>query len=345
MVDQISRVASGNAEPARMGMCRMSSLDVMKCFAAFCVVWIHFGSGWLSPVTRCAVPVFFVITGYYYPMMVEKGNFWRHIRKLLVMVLCASALYGAITLTSQIRHDTLGEWANNTFRLRDIVEVIVLDQDLFAFHLWYFYAVLYDLIIFYLADKWKLAKWIRYATPILLFIFLMSNFTPWNIRFRNFLFMGLPCMMIGRMIREKKDTAFSFLEKKQYLWVYACVSLLMIGVEMCIHYCIQGKAYVVRETFIFTLPLFLPFFYAALRNPTFGEGSIWASIGRKYSAYIYIFHVFAGTILWHIVKRNDSLLAKAIYPFLVFAISLLMAWAFVKVRQKLNISRNDVRKG
>ncbi len=113
MVEQISRIVSGNVKPGGMGVPRASSLDVMKCFAAFCVVWIHFGSGWLSPITRCAVPIFFVITGYYYPIMVEKGNFWKHIRKLLVMVICASALYGAYALQGLIRLGTLGEWMSD----------------------------------------------------------------------------------------------------------------------------------------------------------------------------------------------------------------------------------------
>lgn len=48
-------------------------------------------------------------------------------------------------------------------------------------------------------------KWLRYDAPFLLFLFFVANFTPWHPRFRNFLFMGLPCMMVGRSIRENKD--------------------------------------------------------------------------------------------------------------------------------------------
>ncbi len=334
MVEQISSIAGGNVKPAGMGMPRISSLDVMKCFAAFCIVWLHFGSSWLTPVVRCAVPIFFIITGYYYPKMVERGDFWRHIRKLIVMTLCASALYGVVTIATQIRHDSLGEWVSSTLTLKRIAGKIVLDYDLFSGHLWYFYAVLYDLIIFYFADKWKLTKWLRYAAPFLLFIFLLSNFTPWNTRFRNFLFMGLPCMMTGRMIREGNDAAFSFLAKKQYLWTYACASLLLIIAEM-------NVLYGVREMYVFTLPLVLPFFYWALRNPRFGEGSVWATIGRKYSAYIYIFHVLVVLILWHFGIRADSLPAKTLYPFIIFGVSLCMAWGFVELLRwvKLRMAR------
>lgn len=332
MVEQISCIVSGNVKPACMGVSRTSSLDVMKCFAAFCVVWIHFGSGWLSPITRCAVPIFFVITGYYYPMMVEKGNLWRHIRKLLVMVLCSSALYGVVEVQHMIRHDTFQEWISNTFKLRPILRMIAYDYDLFAMHLWYFYAVLYDLVIFYFADKWKLIKYLQYAALLLLFLFFIGNFAPWYMKLRNFLFMGLPCMMIGRLVGEKKDFVFSFLARKQYLLLYTSIFLFLIVIEMAVYNSLYGGLGI-REMFIFTLPFILPWFYWALRNPTFGEESVFATIGRKYSAYIYIFHILAARLLSHIVEWDTPLLSRVIYPFLIFGISLCMAWLFAKMMQ------------
>lgn len=332
MVEQISHIVSGNVKPACMGVSRTNSLDVLKCFAAFCVVWIHFGIVWLSPITRCAVPFFFIITGYYYPIMVEKGHLWRHIRRILVMVLCASVLYGVVELQQQIRHDTLEEWIVYNIRFKHIVGLVVFDNDMFGFHLWYFYAVLYNLVIFYFADKWKLTKWLRYAAFFLLFLFFAANFTPWYPKFRNFLFMGLPCMMIGRCIRESKDQAFCFLSNQRYLWVYTLGSFLLIVGEMWLFSYMYPEMddYGTRDMFVFTLTLLLPYFYWALRHPSFGEGSLCASIGRKYSAYIYIFHIFAARLLTHIFEREDSLLSEAIYPFIVFGISLCMAWLFTQ---------------
>lgn len=251
------------------------------------------------------------------------------------MVLCASALYGVVELQHQIRHDTLMEWIANNIRLRHIVGLLVFDNDMFGFHLWYFYAVLYDLVIFCFADKWKVTKYLRYITPLLLLLFFIGNFTPWSPRFRNFLFMGLPCMMIGRSIREEKDKTFRFLSKQYHLWIYTFVSLLMICGEMWLlnNMYPENADRGIRNMFVFTLPLLLPYFYWALRNPTFGEGSLWAIIGRKYSAYIYIFHVLAARLLSRILERDASLLSKAVYPFLVFGISLCMAWFFARLMQ------------
>ncbi len=327
-----SGTASGCAKSAGVGVSRASSLDVLKCLAAFFVVWIHYGSGWLSPIVRCAVPIFFVITGYYYPMMVENGKFWKHIRKLLVMVICASVLYGAYDLQHHIRHNTLDVWMN-AFQLKRIIELAIANEPLFGFHLWYFFAVLYCLIIFRLADKWRLTKWLRYAVPLLLLVLFARNFALFPAHWvRNFLFMGLPCMMIGRCIRENKDGAFRFLSNERNLWAYSLGSLLLAYGEMWLLSIICSDKGM-REMYLFTLPMILPCFYWALRHPQFGEGSWMAIIGRKYSAYIYIFHVLAAIWLSHFLDRDASLLVKAVYPFIVFAISLCMAWLFVQFLQ------------
>ncbi len=328
MAKQISYTASGCAKSAGMGASRASSLDVLKCVAAFFVVCIHFGTLWISPIVRCAVPIFFVITGYYYPMMEEKGKFWKHIRKLLIMVIGASVLYGINELLDMRSQGTLDEWISNTFRLKSIVRKIIHDSPLFGYHLWYFFAALYCLIIFHYADKWRLTKWLRYATPVLLLVLFFSNFKPIpHIGTRTFLFMGLPCMMIGRCIRENNDKAFHFLSNERYLWFYTFGALLLAYGEMLMFRTVYHDNGA-KEIYIFTLPVFLPYFYWALRHPQFGEGSWMATIGRKYSAYIYIFHVLVGRTLLLYIEKGDSLLIRAAYPFMVFGISLCVSWLF-----------------
>lgn len=329
MVNMISRMASRHAAAARTPMSRASSLDVMKCIAAFGVVWIHYGSGWLSPLTRCSVPLFFLITGYYYPVMVGSGRFWGHVRKLLVMVLCASAFYGTVSALVQWHHGTLQEWIAHTFDAHAPARLLLLNIDFFGFHLWYFYAVLYDLILFRLADRWGLTKWLRRACIPLFLVLCVMNFTHFAWLTRNFLFMGLPCMMAGRMVRERSAEAFPHLSCPRLLWPSTIVFLLLCIVEMFVVGRIAGdKGY--KDMYIFTLPLLLPWFYCALRHPCFGECTLWAAIGRRYSAYIYIFHTMvSGMFLSHLIDRNANLLTKATYPFLVFGVSLCAAWAFV----------------
>lgn len=314
---------------------RTYSIDLLKGIAAFCVVCIHYGPNWLNPLVRCAVPIFFIITGYYFPSMI-KTNFWKHIKKLTIMLICSSGLYCMWEFQQQFRDHTLDSWMTQTFNYGHFSYWLFLGEDLFGFHLWYFYAVLFGLIIFYFTSKWKKSKLLYRATPILLFIFYCGNFTNLpHFYFRNFLFMGVPCMMTGRLIRENKDQAIVFLSKEKYLGFYTMVSIAMIYLEAnLINY--RYHDYGIRDMYVFTIPFILPFFYYALRNPAFGKNTWIANIGRKYSAYIYIFHIIAANILAHFTK-NDTSESKALYtPILVFLISLFMAWAFEKLSNTAN---------
>lgn len=329
MVESISDAASGCAKCAP----RTSSLDVMKYFAAFFVVCIHYGADWLSPIVRCAVPLFFVVTGYYYPTMEAKGTFWKHVRKLLVMAVCSSALYALWGLLYNIERNNLDRWAGKTFQMDRFVDWIAFNADMVSPHLWYFYAALYSLIVIHFADKWRLTRWLRYAIPILLLVHFTRNFVPFPKVFaRNFLFMGLPCMMIGRCVRENKDAVFRFLSNRRYLPVYTFGSLLLSCGEMWL-LSVACSDTGVREMYIFTLPAVLSLFYWALRHPRFGEGSLMATIGRRHSAYIYIIHILVGIWLSDFIGKDDSPLTKFAYPLLVFAGSLSMAWLFDQLLQ------------
>lgn len=304
---------------------RQSSLDVLKCVAAFFVVCIHYGVGTMSPAVRCAVPLFFVITGYYYPMLVERGQFWRHFRKVLAMAVWATLLYAAYAVYSQLRQGALGEWASATFSLRHVAKAMVLGQSLFGFHLWYFHALAYDLLLMHYADKWGLTRHLRWIALLLLLAFCAANFTPWFPHFRNWLFMGLPCMMAGRWIREGKDWAYAFLADSRRCWLYAAAAFALVCAEWVLDFRMFGQWH--REMYVFTLPLVLTAFHWALRHPRCGEGGILAWIGRRHSARIYIFHVLVAQLLSHVLPPGLPFRA-ILFPLAVFASSLLasVAW-------------------
>ena len=341
MAMHISKVGENDVAVAHVNTVRTSSLDVMKCLAAFGVVWIHYGSEWLTPIVRCSAPIFFIITGYYYPLMLNTNNFWRHFRKLFVMALWASALYAIWELLQHVLHNDLQIWYCDTFSLQHIIEYILSDQDLFGFHLWYFWAVLYDLILLYWADKLRISKWLEGITPVLFWVYCMGNFTSNPDSYRNFLFMGLPCMMVGKLVKEHKDGVFLFFAKGQYICFYTVVSFSLIVAEIfTLHAVCSDNG--IRNMYIFTIPLILPFFYWALCHPSCGAGTIFETIGRKYSAYIYIFHVLAARVLSQIIARDTSLISMLYTPFLVFGLSLFMAWTFEKIKfnvYKLSINR------
>lgn len=64
---------------------RKDSFDVVKCFAAFFVVQLHTIPATVCPllnvIARLAVPLFFLITGYYYTSIVEKGKYGVQLKR------------------------------------------------------------------------------------------------------------------------------------------------------------------------------------------------------------------------------------------------------------------------
>ena len=66
---------------------RQSSFDVLKCIAAFLVVIIHYGPYCMSSISRIMVPLFFMITGYYFITFSEISKFWKHFKKIAIMAI------------------------------------------------------------------------------------------------------------------------------------------------------------------------------------------------------------------------------------------------------------------
>ena len=304
---------------------RLHSLDVLKCIAALLVVCIHVGPNILSPLTRCAVPIFFIITGYYYPMMRDNGNFWHHIRKLLKMALFANVLYGICELWVELSNGDVNEWLFDTFQLSRLVRLALADDSLFGLHLWYLWAVLYDLLIFYYTDKFKATEYIRAAAPILFAILCITNFTQYYPLTRNFLFMGIPCMIVGRSIQEGNDKKFSFLNIKCHTWPVVGILLFLVLLEMTLLRVVTCNGFGNRNMCAFTLPLVTVIFYWALSHPRYGHDSWIATIGRKYSADIYVFHIFIHFLVGRFFVINETSHLRLYASMLVYVLVIFLA--------------------
>lgn len=255
------------------------------------------------------------------------------------MAISASAIYGLYKFISVLCQDTLAEWVNETFRLRHLAVSFLTDIDLFSSHLWYFWAIVYDLIFLRLLDKFGLSRYLSYIVPILLLTFIVFNFTPYyNWLTRNWLFMGLPCMCVGRWIRE---------DDKKWLKVFSsshnCIAIAIISfVLVCIEFYIGSVVlnYPPREMYIFTLPLIVSVFCIALRHPEFGKGTFLAEIGRRYSAVIYIIHILIIAFL-SLMLSNEGYLTYTFFPIAVFAISLLVAMLWERLKTVVVQSINE----
>lgn len=325
---------------------RYAGLDILKCLAAYMVVVIHFGHwnstsgldkilmGVINAETRFAVPVFFMITGYFYPSIIKRGRFKGHLLKIVSMTLFATLFYFCFNvLFYSLNGGNAEEYLTKVFSLRHLFGWFLINSVPVEVHLWYFYAVIYALLILYMADKLHLRCQLYVFSFVALLVCIVANFTPYSGYCRNFLFMGIPFTCLGRFIAESKHASLLLNLSNHYLWGVLLISILLVGFDYWLYNVVIGKTFV-RECYLFTCFAALSLFLLALINITLPNklGSFFSLIGKKYSAYIFIFHVACGKILVLLIEANDLLSRYLVLIPLVFVISLVLSMLYVKLK-------------
>lgn len=307
---------------------RQSSFDVLKCVAAFLVVAIHYGPYWMNPISRIAVPLFFMITGYYFVTFSAASKFRKHFRKILIMTISASLFYGFVSLSSAIYSGTFDNWIDSKFNLKTIAVYTLFDLDLFQIHLWYFYALAYDLLIIYFLVRKKKTHYLYYAIPLMLLVFFLLRYLRYpNCYYRNWLFEGLPCISIGMFIREYEEKIKSLFTDTQLI-VFALFSLILCSFELLLHNLIWGGQ-IVSEMYVFSIPVSVCLLCLAVKNPSIGENTNIIKIGSVYSPYIYILHMFVGQYLLVINLDEYPLFKTGI----IFLESLLLSIFYIYLKK------------
>ena len=150
-----------------------------------------------------------MITGYFYSDVAKKGSEVKQIKKILKLTIEANLIY----LVWKCFYATMRQNKDffvNTFTLKNMLKLIFVNESPLNGHLWYLGAILYVLVIVYIADKLKCGELLYWMIPVLLIGDLVLGkyaILLWNREFsyilvRNFLFVGLPYFCIGRMIRD-----------------------------------------------------------------------------------------------------------------------------------------------
>lgn len=183
---------------------RNYSIDILKFICAVLVLFLHTDFKWhdaVLPFTRCAVPCFFMVSGFLlYVGGIGKERLIRNIKHILYILLWSTLLFFVYKELWSIIHGELFVPS-----LRHWMLFIVFNENPFAGHLWYLGAYLYVLLIMLLVDKYKLWKYMLWVVPLLLLgdlifgkysLFLLGKEFPF-VYVRNFLFVGIPYFMIG----------------------------------------------------------------------------------------------------------------------------------------------------
>lgn len=319
-----------------VGTKRLNNLDVIKAICAFLVICIHISykdevGQIVTPLCRIAVPIFFMITGFFYKK--TKTPPLKQIRRVFVLIILSNLLYlvSGIILNGSATIPTKD----------DIIDSLIFNSSPYSFHLWYLNALLYVLIIMYLADKIKIKKYLYFFIPVLLvvniiygqysLVILNKDLDP--IYMRNYLFMGLPYFLIGNLLYKHREKIENKITIKKLGMLIIILAITTVLEEYVLN---NAKMDSIGDIYISTTFLAIAIFLFALKAKQVKAENVLAIVGRKYATYIYIVHVLFINIFNKYVTSPNNIINNTI-QIGIFIASLLTSIIYVKVKEKLQL--------
>lgn len=342
-------VFKSRVEQSRLSK-RADGLDVLKFLCAFMIVCIHcpfpgiFGEYFIA-ITRIAVPIFFMITGFFYTSVVNRKRELLQIKKIAGLMIVSNLLYALWeSLAAVLTGNGLMSYWESILTIKNMAKFILLNDSPFSSHLWYLGAILYVLIIAYLLGRMGHERILYMITPLLLIgdlilgkysLLIFGREFPY-ILVRNFLFVGLPYFTIGRLIR---DCTIKIKEQDKNkvaigIGIFSITSLLERFLL------VQTGVNATRDHYISTT--FLAVFVFAFFLDSFSDkemknsGKVVAQLGREYSAGIYVIHPIFITVLSALMKAIGVYdLYSVIAPLVVFGVSILAVMLLTKIQETI----------
>lgn len=327
----------------REGQNRADNIDILKTICAFLIVCIHIPfpgeiGEYFTVLTRIAVPIFFMITGYFYSETMRRQRERKQIWKILKLAVEANVLYFVWDIVLNIIKGTnIFCYIKGIFSLKNILKFIIFNDSPVGGHLWYLGALLYVLIIIFFIDKLNYRKILYWIIPILLLLDLIFGkyaIVIFNREFpfilvRNFLCVGLPYFCIGILIREKK---IGNNIGKKMLGIMIILFAIMGICERAI--LVANGVNATRDHYISTTFLAIAVFIYAVRSSWENKGL--AKIGKKYSTELYIIHPIFITVITFITKKlGIYLLFSYVGPIIVYIVSLIFIIFIDYIKNKL----------
>lgn len=310
---------------------RADNIDILKAICAFLIVCIHIPfpgkmGEYFTALTRTAVPIFFMITGYFYLETMKKHRESQQLKKIFRLLIEANVLYFFWKLVLDlVQGESAITYIQVVFSAKNLVKFLILNDSPVGGHLWYLGAILYVLVLVLIVDKLKCREVLFYLTPILLItdlalgkyaLLIFHREFPY-ILVRNFLCVGIPYFCIGNLIREKKDD--KMLSKDVVKLLIIIFALTSMGERIAL---VRGGFSAARDHYISTTPLAVCLFVYALKSDW--NNKILAIIGRKYSTWIYIIHPIFITMFSFITdKLGIQVIYKCVAPIVIYCVTLI----------------------
>lgn len=280
----------------------------IKAIAAYFVIFIHclfpsFLGSAIDSIARFAVPVFFIISGFYNYNKNYK-NIAKSIKKIFKLTCITYIIYFTwFVIVNSDNIQLLKECVLSWFSIKTIIKYTVFNIPLpgISTHLWYLGAILYCYISFAIINKVNLLKLAYISAPILIMIhlFLGEILSYFNIiipipYLRNFLLIGFPFFMMGNLLAKHKER----IEKCNFSNLYYCI-IILLGLVLTL---IERHSGHKNELYAGSVISSLFLVIYAIQYPAKFINTKLEYIGKNYSLFIYIMHPIFITLLNKVYK-------------------------------------------
>lgn len=277
-------------------MKRLYNIDLLKFFCAVLVIFLHMHTpyqGYILPLTRCAVPCFLIVSGYFIFNTDEQkfqSNLKRNIGKIFHIFVWSTLLFAFVKFLFAIKnHDY------SFLNLNSFIKFAVFNENPFGFHLWYVGAYLYTLLIVLFLKQYNLVKWFYCAIPVLLLTDLCLgkySLVLWHkeipfICVRNFLCVGMPYFGIGMLIKKYSETLLGIKYLPMLTSGGGVLFSLTLLAENRLLTALDLNA--TRDHYASSTLLAVSLVLFSLSAKQVGKNGL-SKLGEKDSLYIYIFH-------------------------------------------------------
>ena len=327
---------------------RNKGFDCLRLLCTFCVVCIHTPYAYkvlVEPAIRFAVPVFFLISGWFYSGVCARGNQVRQIKKIFRLFLWGNLGGWAFwLLCRKFLYGDFSEYWAIFCSPESWVKFLIWNQPPVMDSMWYLGAFLYVLVLVRLCDRDFGREKLYPLIPLLLAgNFLLGNYSlplfgqeiP-HCYSRNFLLMGLPFFLLGDLLARKPLN----IRNCSLLLIFAGATFLAL-VENYILY--KTDLLFNCELSLFTAIAAVALFLIVARNPGWFSGRIFSGLaraGKELSLWIYILHPAVIIVVKYFLNIGSALLAfilpvyGLLSPVIIFSVTVPLAAAVHRLESR-----------
>lgn len=314
---------------------RNYSIDTLKFVCAILIVLLHTSTPYsylYLPLTRCAVPVFFMISGYMLYGQEMSKRLKRGIGRTLKIIAWSTLLYAVFSFML-----SKGDFQNVIPTKEQLRDLFLFNVNPWGGHLWYLNAYLYVMLIMIPLSKRNVWRWLLLLIiPLLCIDLAFGKYSLLiigreydYIYVRNFLCVGIPYFLIGVWV--KKYNPFEWLNSK-----LAMGGVILFSITSFAEFMILDNLGLnaTRDHYISSTLLSFCLFLMFERHKQYLP-TLCSELGRKDSLYVYIIHpiwISIFIICCNHIPAGLSMIIRYSAPMLVIGFTFLTIYSYRKLK-------------